>query len=142
MADKRPCSICRYWFEVDPRAGKRHRVCDKESCQRARNQRACASWRDRHPDQVKASRLRRRLPADPTPAAEEVLLQPMRHFDTAVVRHVVGVEMQVVLEEAAKVIVALARHGVPPKAGVRGEMRAKVPPAAPRHETAEAGAPP
>jgi hypothetical protein len=109
---KRPCSICRRWFERDPRAGKRHAVCDAESCQRERNRRACARWRAENPEKVVAARLRRRLLATP-PAPEEVVrVQPMRYFDPEVVRHLAGAEMQVVLEETAKVILAAARHVV------------------------------
>jgi hypothetical protein len=66
----------------------------------------------------------------------------MRQFDAKVVRHVVGVEMEVVLEEIAKVILTLARHGVPPKIHVRRGKLAEVPRSVPRHERAVAQAPP
>lgn len=142
MATKRPCAICRRWFEVDPRVGKRHRVCDAASCQASRNKRSCADWRERHPDEVKAARLRRKLPKAPPDPPEAVLLDPMRHFDPRVVRHEIGVEVAVVLEEAAKVLSHLARHEMPPKPGPGRGRSPKVPLVAARHETAQAPAPP
>lgn len=131
---KRPCRICRRWFEPDPRAGARQRVCSSPECQRQRNQRACASWRARHPDAVAASRLRKRLiPAVPEdPAA--VVVSPMRYFDGDTVRHAVGVKVLVLLEEVAKVIVCIARHGVPPKMRGKGSESTKVIPSTARHE--------
>lgn len=139
---KRPCAICRCWFEVDPRVGKRHRVCAKAACQKARNQRACAKWRAEHPDEVVAARIRRRLPKAVADPREVVLLDPMRHFDPRVVRHVMGVKAQVVLEESAKVVLALARHEMPAKPGVDRRRSPEVPPSGARQPTDEARAPP
>ena len=39
---KRPCRICRRWFEPDPRVGQRHRVCGRDECQHERHRRNCA----------------------------------------------------------------------------------------------------
>lgn len=136
MADKRPCRVCRRWFEVDPRAGRRHQVCDSEGCQRKRNQRACRRWRDKNAHKVVAQRLRKRLPADPAPTAEVAAIHPMANFDPQVVRHAVGAEVQVVLEELAKVIVRGGRHAVPPKSKVQRHEEAKVMPREPRSATA------
>lgn len=142
MADRRPCRVCGCWFDVDPRAGRRHRVCPAESCQRTRNRRSCARWRGHHPDDVKAYRLRKRLPADPPPISEVVLLDPIAALDASVVRHAVGVEVAVVIELLAKVVLSLARHGVVPKMQVGVTKSGKVPAGAARHETADARAPP
>jgi hypothetical protein len=142
MAKKRPCAMCRRWFEVDPRVGKRHRVCDREACQATRNKRACADWRRAHPDEVEAARLRRKLPKAPPDPAEVVLLDPMRHFEARVVRHEIGVKVAVVIEEAAKVLLNLARHEMPPKPRLGRARRPKVLAPAGRHETVEARPPP
>lgn len=131
MATTRPCAICRRWFEVDPRVGKRHRVCGGEACRASRNKRACAKWRAEHPDEVKATRIRKKLPKQEPDVPEVVLPDPMRHFDPSVVRHAIGVEAKVVLEEVSKVIVALARHERAPKPRVqRPEITRDPPPAA------------
>lgn len=142
MADKRPCAICGCWFTKDPRAGPRHRVCAKPECQAERNRRACADWRRRHPDDVKASRVRGKLTKVPVDPAEVVVLSPMRHFSLPAVRHVVGAEMTVVLEELAKVLIHIARHEVPPKVQGHPASSRKVLPPAARHDTDTARAPP
>ncbi len=82
------------------------------------------------------------MPATP-PAPEEVVrVQPMRHFDPEGVRHAVGAEMQVVIEEAAKAILAAARRVAPARTGVHCAEFRNVLPSAARYETAGAWAPP
>ena len=71
MAKKRPCRICRKWFEVDVRAGGRQRVCSTEECQRERHRQACAAWHERHPDYDKAERLRRKVVPEVAVLVEE-----------------------------------------------------------------------
>ena len=139
VAGKRPCSECKRWFTKDPRVGSRQHVCDRSECRAARNRRACADWRRENPEKVIASRLRRKLPKAPPDPAEVVLLDPMRHFSPAVVRHVMGLKEMVVLEEVAKVLVYVARHGMPPKAKVRTARTAKVLRDAARHGMPGAG---
>jgi hypothetical protein len=134
VAGKRPCSECKRWFTTDPRIGSRQHVCPRPECRAARNRRACADWRRENPDKVIAGRLRRKLPKTPPDPVEVVLLDPMRHFSPAVVRHAMGQKETVVLEEVAKVLVHIARHGMPPKVAVRTARTTKVPQASARHE--------
>ena len=47
---KKPCRVCRRWFQPDPRVGDRQRVCGKPECQTARRQKTQADWRKRNPD--------------------------------------------------------------------------------------------
>ena len=142
MAHKRPCSVCRRWFEVDPRAGRRHRVCDNTDCQRKRNQKACRQWRKKNPHKVAAQRLRKRLPAVPSPNPEVAAIQAMAHFDPNVLRHVMGAEMLVVLEELVKVILRAVRHEMQPKVAVQRQEGAKVPQTMRRQPTARSRSPP
>lgn len=142
MSDKRPCSECRKWFTKDPRVRTRQHLCGRQECVTAANKRACAEWRAAHPDQVIASRLRRKLPKAPPDPPEAVSLDPMRHFSPSVVRHVMGLKESVVLAEVARVLLFIARHGMPPKVKVRTPRAPRVLAEAGRHETAEARAPP
>jgi len=142
MSDKRPCSACRRWFTKDPRVRTRQHVCGRPECVAARNKRACASWRKANPDQVIASRLRWKLPKSPPDPPEVVVLDPIRHFTPAVVRHVMGVKAAVVLGELAKVLLYVARHEMPPVAKVRPCRTPKVLASVMRHETASPPAPP
>jgi hypothetical protein len=111
MRKSRPCRICRHWFLPHPRAGNRQTVCSSPACQRERHRRSCAQWHSRNPDYDREERLRRKLckdtpattvPADPVPV----------RIDRAAARDAVGVEVTVVIEETAKVLVDWARDAV------------------------------
>jgi hypothetical protein len=73
-ARKKPCRICRRWFQPDPRVGDRQRACGKVECQTARRQKTKADWRRRNPDYAIAWRLDRR--AAQTPPPEPLRLPP------------------------------------------------------------------
>src|SRR5678815_4794712 len=47
---KRPCSVCRRWFQPDVRVGDRQRACGTADCQRARHREADRAWYARHRD--------------------------------------------------------------------------------------------
>lgn len=55
---KRPCSICRRWFDPDPRVGGRQKACKAPACQKERRRRGQAGWRGRNPDYMRAWRMR------------------------------------------------------------------------------------
>ena len=57
---KKPCRICRRWFQPDARVGERQRACGKPGCQSARRQKTQADWRKRNPDYTIAWRLDQR----------------------------------------------------------------------------------
>ena len=40
---KKPCRICRRWFQPDARVGERQRACGKPECQTARRQKTQAA---------------------------------------------------------------------------------------------------
>jgi hypothetical protein len=66
-ARKKPCRICRRWFEPDARVGARQRACGKPECQTARRQKTQANWRKRNPDYGIAWRLDQRAAQSPAP---------------------------------------------------------------------------
>ena len=139
---RRPCCICGRWFTVDPRVGARQRSCEDPECRRERNKKACKRWREAHADQVRANRLRDRLPADPAPTPEQVHARPLSKFSPVVVRHVMGLEMNVVLEELIRVLLTVVRHEMRAESSQRTASPQKVLPTPPRHETDRARAPP
>jgi hypothetical protein len=57
---KRPCAICRRWFQPDPRVGSRQRVCSALACQESRRRRKQARWRAQNPEYFVARRLQAR----------------------------------------------------------------------------------
>jgi len=49
-AKKKPCRICRKWFQPDIRVGTRQCTCGRPECQKALRKRAMSTWRTRNPD--------------------------------------------------------------------------------------------
>src|SRR5664280_2486126 len=66
-ARKKPCRICRRWFQPDPRVGSRQRACGNAECQIARRQRAQADWRNRNRGYGIAWRMDQRVARIPPP---------------------------------------------------------------------------
>ena len=66
-ARKKPCRICRRWFQPDARVGERQRACGQPECQTARRQKTQAGWRKRNPDYPIAWRLDQRAAQTPPP---------------------------------------------------------------------------
>jgi hypothetical protein len=65
---KRPCSICRQWFQPDARVGERQHACGKPDCQTQRRQKTQARWRRRNPGYATAYRIdQRAAQTEPTP---------------------------------------------------------------------------
>lgn len=111
MLRKRPCRICRRWFQPHSRVKARQRVCGSHECQRERHRRACEQWRRRNPDYDRDRRLRERL-AQPEAVPET---DPVGKLDWEVARDAVGLQVAVVVEESARLIVDWARDAVAPQ---------------------------
>jgi hypothetical protein len=67
MLRKRPCTICRRWFQPDPRVGARQRACTRPECQASRRVKTQASWRKRNADYFVERRMKQRSMAEPRP---------------------------------------------------------------------------
>src|SRR5687767_10847750 len=135
MVRKRPCAICRRWFQPHPRAGDRQRVCGAGECQLERHRRACEAWRRENPDYDRDARLREVLRRKPSNGAADPLLEV--DWDRA--RDAVGLEAAVLIEETGKVLRDWARDAVIAQGHVITKNPADMP--AMGRETASAGAP-
>lgn len=109
---KRPCRICRRWFEPHPRAGDRQRVCSDPACQRERHRRADSAWHDRHPDYDRKRRLKERLGDEPDVAEPD---SPLVELDWDAAEKAIGPAHRVVTERAARLLVAWAQDAVAAK---------------------------
>lgn len=58
---KRPCRICRRWFEPDARVRGRQKSCSAPDCQRERHRRNCEELRDRDREAERQELLEQRL---------------------------------------------------------------------------------
>lgn len=129
---RRPCAICRRWFEPDPRVGRRHRVCGRADCQRERHRRNCARGRAADRKQVRDKLLKKRVVV----VNDDALLGAGdREVPRPVPRDLVAAGMTVGVRELAKVLGVGARDLVVAKMGEERRVRLKVPPAQPRDAT-------
>ena len=116
MVKKRPCRICRRWFQPHRRVGDRQTVCSRDECQRERHRRSCAAWREREAHAERLDRLRRRvsvpkeeLPSEPSTASPPGPEARLR-FDR--VRDAVGLQVSMIIQVLAIVIRDYVRDAV------------------------------
>ena len=119
MVRKRPCRVCRRWFQPEARVGDRQRVCSAAECQRERHRRACADWRARNPDERREEQLRRRLRGEdeessPGARGGAHAAQPGLRLD--VVRDAVALEVFVIVDELLRLLDRWRRDAVPAQA--------------------------
>lgn len=107
MPGKKPCRICRRWFEPHPRAGARQRACS--SCQGERHRRSCARWRAENPDYDKKRRLRDAAGLDEAADADD----PIDAVLWQVIEQAIGPAHRTVIEAIARLLVGVARDAVP-----------------------------
>jgi len=128
---KRPCRICRHWFEPDPRVGQRHRVCDRAECQRERHRQNCVRGREADRKEERDELLKKRFVviddgAAATAGAEVLGSAP---------RDLVAAGMTVRVRELLKILGPGPRDLVTPKMQDERRVRPKVAPVPPRDAT-------
>ncbi len=109
---KRPCSICRKWFQPSARARGRQRACSTPECQRERHRRACGAWRQANPDYDRETRLRARLQPETSAAGHPLEVDPLRRVRWDAARDAVGLEASVIVEEFGQVMAKWVRDAV------------------------------
>lgn len=109
MSRKKPCRICRRWFEPHPRAGARQRVCS--DCQRERHRRSCADWHAKNPDYDKKRRLRAAARLDEASDADE----PVDAVLWPVIEDAIGSAPRTVIEAIARLLLGITRDAVASK---------------------------
>lgn len=87
---KKPCAICRRWFEPDGRVGQRQYVCSSPKCQKERRRRKQAKWRASRPDYFTARRILKRAEAERTPEPMR-LKAPVGHLPWDIAQDEMGV---------------------------------------------------
>ncbi len=107
MPRKKPCRICRRWFQPHPRAGSRQKVC--KDCQGERHRRACARWHEANPNYDKKRRLRAAVGFDDATQADD----PIEVVLWAVVEKAIGPAHRTIIEGIARLLIGGARDAVP-----------------------------
>ena len=77
---KRPCTICRRWFQPEPQVTSRQRSCNNPVCRTALRRKTQASWRKRNPDYAVARRLDQRANQTKPPAEPLRLPKPLNQL--------------------------------------------------------------
>jgi hypothetical protein len=129
MRTRRRCRVCCRWFLPHPRAGDRQHVCSHPECQRERHRRSCTDWHVANSGFDRERRLRERL-LSPAPVvtgpAGPLGADPLRQIAWLQTRDAVGLEVSVVVEETAKVLVQYVRDAVTSKQRVITKERGEV----------------
>ena len=76
---KKPCTICRRWFQPEPQVVARQRSCNNPVCRAALRKKTQASYRKRNPDYAVAWRLDQRAQTKP-PAEPLRLPKPLEQL--------------------------------------------------------------
>lgn len=147
MVRKRPCRICRRWFQPEPRAGDRQHVCSRDECQRERHRRACSDWRGRTAEKRRERQLREKLRGadekkDGGEAPGRGAHAARRELRLAEVRDVVSLELYVILDEFLRHLDRRLRDAVSAQAPVISREFGRHPRAEGRDEMAGSRGPP
>jgi hypothetical protein len=96
-------------------AGDRQHVCGNPDCQRERHRLNCAKWRkdSQNRDYDRETRLETHLVQVETGTGTVASVDPLEAIDWSYARKVVGLEVTVLVQEVAKVVLRKARDSVP-----------------------------
>ena len=112
-ARKKPCRICRRWFQPDPRVGERQRACGKLDCQAARRQKTQASWRSRNRDYAIAWRIDQRA-ARAEPPEPLRLAAPLNQLPWNVAKDQFGIQGADFIGITSALIIRTAKDQIRP----------------------------
>lgn len=106
---KKPCRICRRWFEPNAHAGQRQCICSAAACQAERRRRNAAAWRLANAERFAVDALTAGLQARPEPSEAEECRDPLARLSARAVRIAVGLNVQVVVGEYARLLLRAVR---------------------------------
>lgn len=109
MTKKKPCRICKRWFQPNRRVGNRQKVCSDPKCQRERQRRNCEDWRRRNPDYDREDRLRRRLNREAKEGGLSGGNSLYRELNESAARKLVGLEVFVFVDEIGRHLIGETR---------------------------------
>jgi hypothetical protein len=77
---KRPCTICRRWFQPEPQVIARQRCCNNPVCRAALRKKTQGNWRNRNPEYAATRRLDQRANQINPPAEPLRLPKPLEQL--------------------------------------------------------------
>ena len=69
LSGKRPCGICRKWFQPDVRQKERQKTCGRPECMREQHRRQCENWNKKNKAYFKNDYLNKKIEKDGSQAA-------------------------------------------------------------------------
>lgn len=110
---KRPCCVCRRWFEPDRRLAGRQVACFREECQRERHRRSCVRWRGAERKRERDELLNKRVVTVPDrPAAATDAKVP-----TPPLRDAMALGMTVQVRQLVRLLGSPLRDAMPLRKG-------------------------
>ena len=76
---KRPCSICRKWFQPDVRQKGRQKTCGSPDCKSEQHRRQCEKWNRKNRDYFKTNYLDKKIEAVQEALPDEPPIATNRH---------------------------------------------------------------
>lgn len=101
---KRPCAICRRWFQPNPRVAHSQKTCGPD-CSKVLTQRRQAAWRSQNPDYDQDRRLRAKVRQAEQPGATLAVIphsEPSARLPWSLVQTAFGAERAVILAFALR----------------------------------------
>jgi hypothetical protein len=118
---KKPCRVCRKWYQPGRRGGHHQKTCGQESCKREWHRKKCREWRHANRDyvvEVRARQKMERLEEEPRAGRKwGNLLEPVFEYPFELGKAVMGIQASVFMEVTLKVLWR----------GLREVMRLQVP---------------
>jgi hypothetical protein len=103
---KRPCRICRRWFQPNARVKDRQMTCGDPVCKREWHRRKCQQWNRANRDYFRANYLQKKLDAaqgDNASKARPKSLSPTG-LPLGFVQEVIGVQHLIIIEYMAQLL--------------------------------------
>jgi hypothetical protein len=76
---KRPCSVCRQWFQSDVHQKGRQKTCGNPDCKREQHRRQCEKWNRKNRDYFKTNYLDKKIEAVQEALPDEPPIANNRH---------------------------------------------------------------
>jgi len=108
---KRPCRICRRWFQPNPKLKDRQMTCGDPECRRAWHRKTCQEWNRKNRDYFRANYLQKKLAAAQSEESSKSSTResPKRLSKSGLplqlVQEVIGLQHFVIIEYLAQLLI-------------------------------------
>ena len=107
---KRPCRICRRWFQPNPKLKDRQMTCGDPECRRAWHRKTCQEWNRKNRDYFRANYLQKKLAAaQPDESSKSRTRESSKRLlksglPLQFVQEVIGLQHSIIIEYLAQLL--------------------------------------